>query len=321
MPLTDNQIKGLKPAANPYKKTDRDNLRVLVSPAGGKSFQTRYQFDGKEKTITHGRYPAMRLAEARALNEQTHFLVAKGIDPMAKAAPRDERAARAKAASPKVRAVPATASGVDRERLLATVADEWWDRKKLPTLSPKNAGRVRTRVFDYFVAPLADKSVDDIEPREILAVIRQVESDHGIATAKRVYGFAKQIFAWAKVTRELAVNPALDLEDGLSATPKDKPLPYLKIEEVADFYAALRNNRGRNDVSSIALELYMHTVLRNSELRWARWENVRDDRLLIPEGGMKRVRDESSGSHRPSFCESRRQTGPRKRWDYPTVAA
>ncbi len=89
-----------------------------------------------------------------------------------------------------------------------------------------------------------------------------------------------------------SIRPSIWRTD-FSATPKDKPLPFLKIEEVADFYAALRNNRGRNDVSSIALELYMHTVLRNSELRWARWENVRDDRLLIPEGGMKRVRDES----------------------------
>ena len=44
-------------------------------------------------------------------------------------------------------------------------------------------------------------------PREILAVIQRVEKDHGVATAQRVYGFAKQIFAYAKVTRGLPVNP------------------------------------------------------------------------------------------------------------------
>ena len=75
--------------------------------------------------------------------------------------------------------------------------------------------------------------------------------------------------------------------------PKAKPRPFLELEEVPQFYVALRSGTVRNSVTVIALELYMHTVLRNSELRWARWENVRGDELLIPEGGMKTVKDES----------------------------
>ena len=65
-------------------------------------------------------------------------------------------------------------------------------------------------------------------PKEILAVIQTGrEADHGVATAQRVYGFAKKIFAYAKVTRRLPSNPAADLEDGLSAMPKVKPRPFL----------------------------------------------------------------------------------------------
>ena len=124
MPLTDNQIKGLKPGREAVQEDRGGDLGIVVSPTGAKSFQTRYRFDGKEKIITHGLYPAMRLAEARALNEQTKVLRrARASTRWRRPVPRD-----------RANDGPATASGVDRERLFATVADEWWDKKKLPTI-------------------------------------------------------------------------------------------------------------------------------------------------------------------------------------------
>ena len=282
MPLTDNQIKGLKPAAKPYGKADGGGLQVFVTPAGAKSFRTRYRFEGKPKTVTHGLYPGIGLAEARRLRDEAKALLASGIDPMAKAAPVDGKGG----------AVP-TSSGVDRGRLFSTVVDEWWVKKKLPTLNPSNLKRVHTRVFDYLAAPLANRPVDEIEPKEILAVIQAVETSNGVATARRVYGFAKKIFAYAKVTHQLPTNPAADLEDGLSAMTKTRPRPFLAIDEVPRFYMTLRNHRGRNDPTVILLELYMHTVLRNSELRWARWADIANKELTIPEGSMKVVRGES----------------------------
>jgi len=282
MALTDNQIKGFKPAATAYQKADGGGLMVFVTPTGAKSFRTRYRFDGKQKMKTHGLWPGVTLAEARRLRDQTKALVAKGIDPMAKGPV-------AEIGEP----VLATASGVSRERLFSTVADEWWHKKKLRKTVASNVERTRTRVFDYLVAPLAGRAVDDIAPLEILAVIQRVEREHGVATARRVYGFARQIFAYAKVTRGLPSNPASDLGDGLSELPPTEPRPFLDLEEVPAFYRALRDGRGRNSPAVIALELYMHTVLRNKELRLARWENIKGNELHIPEGVMKKVKDQS----------------------------
>ena len=42
-----------------------------------------------------------------------------------------------------------------------------------------------------------------------------------------------------------------------------------------------------------ALELYMHTLLRNTELRTGRWEQIKGDEWHIPEGQMKIVDGES----------------------------
>ena len=282
MPLTDNQIKGLKPGPKQYGKPDGGGLGIVVTPTGAKSFRTRYRFDGKAKIITHGIYPDISLAEARRMRDEAKALLARGIDPMAKPDPADRDDDG-----------PATASGVDRERLFGTVVEEWWEKKKLPTIKPSNVKRVHTRVFDYLAAPLAHRPVDEIAPEEILAVIQRVEKDHGVATAQRVYGFAKKVFGYAKVTRRLPGNPATDLEDGLSAVPKAKPRPFLDLEEVPQFFVALRSGTVRNSVTVIALELYMHTVLRLSELRWARWEHVRGNELLVPAGAMKTVKDES----------------------------
>ena len=153
MPLTDNQIKGLKPGPKQYGKPDGGGLGIVVTPTGAKSFRTRYRFDGKAKIITHGIYPDISLAEARRMRDEAKALLARGIDPMAKPDPADRDDDG-----------PATASGVDRERLFGTVVEEWWEKKKLPTIKPSNVKRVHTRVFDYLAAPLAHRPVDEIAP-------------------------------------------------------------------------------------------------------------------------------------------------------------
>ena len=63
MPLNDRQIKNAKPAET-GKKTklfDGGGLYLEVTPAGGKVFRLKYRIDGKEKTLTIGKYPTVSL--------------------------------------------------------------------------------------------------------------------------------------------------------------------------------------------------------------------------------------------------------------------
>ncbi|EGF10887.1 phage integrase family site-specific recombinase [Neisseria bacilliformis ATCC BAA-1200] len=83
MPLNDRQIRNAKPAAKPYKLADGSGLYLAVTPAGGKLWRLDYAIDGKRKTLSIGKYPAVSLLEARQAAEMARADLAKGIDPAA----------------------------------------------------------------------------------------------------------------------------------------------------------------------------------------------------------------------------------------------
>jgi len=64
-PLSDTEVKNAKPAPKEAKLFDGGGLFLLVTPAGGKLWQFKYRFGGKEKKLSFGAYPAVSLADAR----------------------------------------------------------------------------------------------------------------------------------------------------------------------------------------------------------------------------------------------------------------
>ena len=85
MPLTVIQIKALKAIDKPKKSSDGGGLYLFVQPdkitrnenddkdtitAGGKYWRLAYRFDGKQKTLALGVYPAVSLADAREKREE-----------------------------------------------------------------------------------------------------------------------------------------------------------------------------------------------------------------------------------------------------------
>lgn len=65
MPLTNIAAKGAKPKDKLYKLSDEKGLFLSMRPTGGKYWQMKYRFDGKEKTLSFGVYPEVSLKEAR----------------------------------------------------------------------------------------------------------------------------------------------------------------------------------------------------------------------------------------------------------------
>lgn len=95
MPLTDTRIRQLKPGEKPYKAADGEGLYLHVTPNGSKLWRMRYRFDGREKLLSFGAYPAVSLQRAREKRREAKALLADGIDPMEKAkADKAEQAAR-----------------------------------------------------------------------------------------------------------------------------------------------------------------------------------------------------------------------------------
>src|SRR5215213_5671843 len=95
MPLTDTTCRNAKAADRPVKKSDGGGLFLLIASTGGKLWRLAYRFDGKQKTLALGAYPAVSLADARKKRDSAKAQLADGIDPAVakKAAKRVAKAA------------------------------------------------------------------------------------------------------------------------------------------------------------------------------------------------------------------------------------
>jgi hypothetical protein len=79
--LTDAQIRKAKAADKPYKLIDGSGLHVYVTPAGGKLWRLRYEFERKEKLLSMGPCPSIGVAEARETATNAKRLLREGKDP------------------------------------------------------------------------------------------------------------------------------------------------------------------------------------------------------------------------------------------------
>ncbi|HEY2451469.1 MAG TPA: Arm DNA-binding domain-containing protein [Scandinavium sp.] len=93
MPLTDTAIRNAKPLAKPYKLSDAQGLYLLIKPNGSKLWYLKYRFDGKEKKLAFGAYPATSLASARKQRDEAKTLLSVGDDPGQKK-PQDKQTRR-----------------------------------------------------------------------------------------------------------------------------------------------------------------------------------------------------------------------------------
>ena len=83
MALTDTFVKQVKHSGKlaGEKHTDGKAMYLLVN-ATGKYWRMSYRFDGKQKTLALGVYPAVSLANARERRDNARRLIANGVDPV-----------------------------------------------------------------------------------------------------------------------------------------------------------------------------------------------------------------------------------------------
>ena len=129
MALTDAKVRTLKAKAAPYKLGDGEGLYVLVTAGGSKLWNLAYRFNGKQKTLALGKYPAISLLVARCAREAAKQLLLVGTDPSA-----DRKVARHK-------------KSIAAANTFSTVADEWFDINKERWVKTYSS-RLRSRLDD-----------------------------------------------------------------------------------------------------------------------------------------------------------------------------
>jgi hypothetical protein len=181
-PLSDIQVKNVKPALKDAKLFDGGGLFLLVTPSGGKLWQFKYRFEGKEKKLSFGSYPAITLADARQRRNDAKKLLANGVDP----GEMKKSLKQAKVAL--------------EENSFEIVAREWFT-KFSGQWTPGHAVTIMSRLERDVFPWLGQKPVGEIKPVDLLAVLRRVEDRGALETAHRIRTIAGQVLRYAVAIR------------------------------------------------------------------------------------------------------------------------
>ncbi|MEH5588900.1 tyrosine-type recombinase/integrase [Escherichia coli] len=271
MKLNARQVDAAKPREKAYKLADGAGLYLEVVPSGSRYWRMKYRFNGKEKRMAFGVYPAVSLAQARALRDDAKKKLAEGIDPSL--AKKEEKLVR----------------DVQLNNTFQAVALEWHGTK-VSRWSEGYASDI-IEAFNKDIFPyIGQQPVNEIKPLVLLNVLRRIESRGATEKAKKVRQRCSEVFRYAIVTGRAEYNPAADLTSAMSGH-ESKHYPFLTVEELPDFFKALAGYTG-SQLVVLAARLLILTGVRTGELRGAFWSEFDLEKAVweIPAERMKMKR-------------------------------
>lgn len=265
--LTDTKLRNLKPQDKLYKVNDRDGLYVAVTPAGSISFRYNYAINGRQETLTFGRYGVggITLAEARELLGAAKKMVAAGKSP-AKEKARDK--ARTK----------------DAETFGA------WAEKWLRGYQMADSTRdMRRSVFERDLkGKFGNQKLAEITHEDLRALTDAIVARKAPATAVHAREIVFQVYRWAIERGQKVENPAELVRPTSIAKfePRDRALTP---DEIGLMYQYLERIGSAPSVRAAA-RLLLLTMVRKSELTNATWDEISFSEGLwtIPKERMKR---------------------------------
>lgn len=251
MPLTDVAIRNAKPREKQYKLSDGGGMFLLVAPNGNRFWRLAYRFEGKQKLLALGAYPLVSLADARAKRDDAKRLLLEGTDPgeQRKADRRQHR--------------------IDTASTFRVLAKEWYENSEERWV-PSYAARIWSRIEDDLLPDLGDRPAFDIQPLEMLDVLRKIEARGAIESAKRIKNYASQILQYALVTGRVERDVTVDIGRALKPIPKSsvKRRAALKAEDLPEFLRKLDTYDGEEE-TRLALNAVLLTIVRTNEIRFA----------------------------------------------------
>jgi integrase len=272
MPLTDTAIRAAKPREKPYKLADTGGLFLYVAPKGGKLWRMKYRHAGKEGLLSFGPYPAVSLKAAREKRDESRRQIEGGRNPAVEKR-REEARARLEAS---------TTFKAVADEVIAKAAKEG---KAPATL--RAARRYLALLKRLHASPVAD-----IEPSELLDVLRPLETKGRHETALKTRAFAGRVFRHAILTARARTNPAEALRGALTAPKVTHLAAILEPAQAGALMRAIEGYDGQ-PATRFALQLMAHLFVRPGELRQARWSEIDFEAAVwrIPATRMKMKRE------------------------------
>jgi integrase len=241
--LTEQRIADLpKPSLGASYTYDSSapSLAIRVTAAGVRSFVVVKKINGKTERITLGRFPGLRLDDARQAAMGVAGELARGNDPIAL-----RKAARARK---------------------MTLADLW--PAYLAHLKQRNRTWARDKErWETAVSPaLGRKALSDIGRAGCQALIDKIGVDRPIA-ANRVASFLSAFLNFAVRTDRLQINPA----KGLIRFREEARARIIKTDELQRLLNAIE---AEGEPWTDAFKMLLFTGARRGSVAGMRWEDI-----------------------------------------------
>ena len=250
--LSPKQIENAKPQNTDYKLSDGGSLYLLIKKTGGKYWRMNYRFAGKQATLALGVYPDVPLATARKRRDEARQALADGKDPREL-----KKAESNEATSPS----------------FETIAREW-HRGSMghPEWKEITRNKILREMENHIFPLIGSKPIDSLKTRDLLPLLISMNEQGIGATTGRVKTTMSSVFRYAVQRGVVEYNPAHDLKGALTS-PKTKHRPALALDRLPELIAKTETYTGR-PLTRLAVLLSLHTFVRSSELRHARWDEI-----------------------------------------------
>jgi integrase len=290
---------GVKALTTPGRHADGENLFLVVSKNGSKSWAFIYRRGGRTREAGLGSTSRVSLAAARVEAAKGRKLLGEKLDPITEwrrpaatsiptfeAAAKDWLATKAlKWRSEKQRLAVAALLGVHAEPAKTIRPRSAAKRKEPKELRVATEGKVLKKEIAAHCRPIAVLPVNEIETRHVLACLKPLWLRAPV-NGKALRGYIENVLNAARAAGfidENRANPARwrgHLEHLLpnrpaSAVRHHAALAYTKVPAlVRELHAARRAEEGAYCASAYALEFLVLTATRSGEARGARWSEI-----------------------------------------------
>lgn len=273
-PLTDKQIRSLKPGPKDYVLSDGNGLQMRMRTNGSKLWNFNYihPATGKRVNMGLGPYPDLSLAAARELAADARALVASKVDPK-------EHRERKK-----------HSDSLASRNTLFNVASDWFAVKK--DSITQNYGEDIWGSFERHIFPkLGSQPIHELRAPLVIEALKPIEARGNLETVKRLTQRLNEVMTFAVNTGLIATNPLGGIKASFKR-PKKENMPALSPHELPEFLRLLAMANIKRTTRCV-IEWQLHTMTRPSEAAGTRWDEIDIDNRLwtIPASRMKKRRD------------------------------
>jgi integrase len=264
-PLSDTQVRSLKPAVKPYRVFDGDGLYIEVFPNGSKLWRVKKIVNGKDIRRSLGKYPAVSLKDAREKRGAFETVLTKGET-----------------------SVPTLTHKI----LTFNDLFNEWRAKNTSHFAEGTLKSFNLRVSKYLLPALGYLPLSKITPQVILNnLLKPIETLNHLETASKIKSICSQVLRYGIILGLVDRDFTQDL-NGYLPSPNVRHMPTITDPPgVTKLIKGIFAYKGHVSVI-YALRLLPYLFVRPGELRAALWAEINWEEKLwrIPAEKMKMKR-------------------------------